>query len=380
MGNQFTRYNRNMYGRNVKKHVVHVRNPIQVAHHYYDNKLRVEQITLPDPGGAAVDSPTNPVWVAPEDGVIRAVKFHQLIAATANPAAATNDMDVTVSNGTGSLTIVTKNFVAAVDSTPTSLGTVSNVAFVKGDLIRVLIDQKGSCDIGTTMLTIEWSPQAEDHAGHVIFVAPQACTLKRVLFTPDSAKIEAAAATNDMVITVKNATGPVTIVAKTLVADVAVSTPTDLGTFTGSPALAADDKVTVDFTINGTAYLPSGTFQVEYYATPKTFTGKAIFKAREKCTVEKIQYVGEQTSAGVDGSNTAVIAVKNATDATTIVSKTYNASGPPAANTYADLGTLANADLDANDVLTLDETLGVTAFLGDHRIEIDYVLQDVEPS
>lgn len=80
-------------------------------------------------------------------------------------------------------------------------------------------------------------------------------------------------------------------------------------------------------------------------------------------TITKIGIVPKGASAGIDNSNTAVVAVADAA-ANSIVSKTYDtATQPPAASTYADLGTLTNATLTANEVVTVAVTQGATANL-----------------
>lgn len=77
-------------------------------------------------------------------------------------------------------------------------------------------------------------------------------------------------------------------------------------------------------------------------------------------------------AAGIDNSNTCVVAVAHAGG--TVATKTYNATATfPAANTADSLGAIANARVAAGDVLTLAVTNGTTADPGPFLIEIDYV-------
>ena len=102
----------------------------------------------------------------------------------------------------------------------------------------------------------------------------------------------------------------------------------------------------------------------------------AVFVApRGGCVIKKIGIVSQGTAAGILDADTCVIAVANATQsAAAIVSKTYNtAVQPPAANVYADLGTLANATLAGNDVMTLAVTQGATADLAASVLVVEYL-------
>jgi len=492
-----------MYGLNKKLHVHQVRNPLQVAKFRVtnpiktdtvavENRTRTEIVPLPDPGGAAVDMTTKTVWVAPEACVINQIKFWQMVAATADPAAAANDMDVTIRNATGPITLVTKNFVAAVDGDPTTLGTLANNTLAAGDLLQITIDQKGTCDISATCLQIEWTPRAqaytgrtiwkapeactirdvqvafgeaygaapanhtaflvqdataaavigtlttagsiaadtpttigtlttttmakdaemtlditlngsaanppdmlwmityspvaEDYTDRTIFVAPKACTLKRILWVGEGA-LAAAAGAGALDMTIKNATGPVTVVTKSFVANVAANTPTSLGAFTGSPALAADDEVTLDVTIGTAGLLPNGELQVEYYEGAKTFAGETIFTAAEKLAIDSISLTNHGTAVAAASPNDIVMAIKNPTGAAgggsvTLLTATYNnVTAPPAAETTSAMatilaGTLTNYYMDAGEKLTLDETLGILATIPDHDIEIWWHMRD----
>lgn len=87
------------------------------------------------------------------------------------------------------------------------------------------------------------------------------------------------------------------------------------------------------------------------------------------------RFLPQGASAGVDNSNTAVIALKDG-DGNTIVSKTYNtATQPPASGVTGDLGTISTTHgiLTAWEVVTLSVTQGATADLPSGMILIEYV-------
>ena len=123
---------------------------------------------------------------------------------------------------------------------------------------------------------------------------------------------------------------------------------------------------------NGGAYAGDlGTYQtnvdiiqIEDLAAGADIAARAEWAAPATgCVITKIGIIPKGSSAAIDNSNTAVIAVADAA-ANSIVSKTYNtATQPPAANVYGDLGTLSNATLTANEVVTVAVTQGATADL-----------------
>ena len=77
-------------------------------------------------------------------------------------------------------------------------------------------------------------------------------------------------------------------------------------------------------------------------------------------------------AAGIDNSNTCVVAL--ATDAGSVVSKTFHSTATfPAANGEADMGALGNTRAEPGYVMTLAVTNGATANPGPFLVEIDYV-------
>jgi len=76
--------------------------------------------------------------------------------------------------------------------------------------------------------------------------------------------------------------------------------------------------------------------------------------------------------AGIDASNTCVVALANAAGA--VASKTYNNTTVfPGANAQDSLGTITNPHCPKGDVLTLAVTNGTTADPGPFLVEVDYV-------
>lgn len=91
-------------------------------------------------------------------------------------------------------------------------------------------------------------------------------------------------------------------------------------------------------------------------------------------TISKASIVPEGSSAGVDDSNTAVIALKD-DSGNTIVSKTYNtANQPPASGVQGNLGTLDSTYkvLSAGEKLGLSVTQGSTANLPGFLLQLEF--------
>ncbi|MEK6674658.1 MAG: hypothetical protein AABZ47_03275 [Planctomycetota bacterium] len=83
--------------------------------------------------------------------------------------------------------------------------------------------------------------------------------------------------------------------------------------------------------------------------------------------------VNQATSpAGIDASNTCVVALANTAGA--VATETFDATPAfPAANTKASLGAITNPHCPAGDVVTLTVTTGTTADPGPFLVEVDYV-------
>lgn len=88
------------------------------------------------------------------------------------------------------------------------------------------------------------------------------------------------------------------------------------------------------------------------------------------------QIIMQGSTAGVDNSNTSVVAIE--VGATGIASKTYNTgTQPPASGAAGSLGTIANATRAAGDVITFSVTNGATADLPAFVLQITGTLAAV---
>ena len=90
-------------------------------------------------------------------------------------------------------------------------------------------------------------------------------------------------------------------------------------------------------------------------------------------TLNSIGILTQGSPAGVDDSNTVVIALKD--DAgNTVVSKTYNTATQPPSSDYADLGSLSASYkvLEAAEHLTLTVTQGATANMPAFDVVLEY--------
>ena len=88
-------------------------------------------------------------------------------------------------------------------------------------------------------------------------------------------------------------------------------------------------------------------------------------------TINSIGILTQGAPAGVDDSNTALIAIKDDA-ANVLVSKTYNTATQPPSSDYEDLGGISYASLNAGEHLTLSVTQGVTANLPAFILIIEY--------
>lgn len=122
------------------------------------------------------------------------------------------------------------------------------------------------------------------------------------------------------------------------------------------------DLVPISGTVGGLEYVL--TYQVEDLAAGADISNRTLFIAPVAYEVMAASIVGQAASAGIDGSNTCVIALKK-NNSGTIVTKTYNAVTTfPAQGTVDGLGTIAtdgSEDLASTNRITLDVTNGATA-------------------
>lgn len=112
---------------------------------------------------------------------------------------------------------------------------------------------------------------------------------------------------------------------------------------------------------------------VEDLSAGVDIAARAIHAFEKDGWVVSARVVNQATaSAGIDNSNTCVVALS--TGAGSVASKTFNASVAfPAANNSNDLGAVSNAHVSAGDVMTLAVTNGATADPGPFVVEVDYV-------
>lgn len=119
---------------------------------------------------------------------------------------------------------------------------------------------------------------------------------------------------------------------------------------------------------------------IENLAAGADIAARACFMAPlPGCTLTNIGIIPQGSSAAIDDSNTAVIAIATAAgDA--IVTKTYNtATQPPAANVHGTLGSLSSTYkvLTAHEVITIAVTQGSSADLPAFILNLEYVVANV---
>jgi len=117
--------------------------------------------------------------------------------------------------------------------------------------------------------------------------------------------------------------------------------------------------------------------EVEDLAAGGDISARPVFVSPRGAMLISAGILTKGAPAGVDDSNTAVIALKDDA-ANTIVSKTYNTGTQPPTNDYADLGTLSETHktLAATEHVTLTVTCGTTADLPAFSIVLRYVVED----
>ncbi|MBI4716587.1 MAG: hypothetical protein HY763_02190 [Planctomycetes bacterium] len=163
----------------------------------------------------------------------------------------------------------------------------------------------------------------------------------------------------------------------------------------GRPVFASDDA-TLTFAAVGNSYVgivqdfvstgniilridPEGalvktvTHAVENLSAGADIAARAIHSFTHDAWIVAARVVNQATAAaGIDGSNTCVVAV--AIDAGTVASETFDGTPAfPAANAVASLGAITNPHAAKGDVLTLAVTNGTTADPGPFLVEVDYV-------
>ena len=113
--------------------------------------------------------------------------------------------------------------------------------------------------------------------------------------------------------------------------------------------------------------------RIENLAAGGDISARAEFINPTACTLVSAGIELHGATAGIDGSNTAVVAVADLAG-NSIVSKTYGAT-PPEDNKLNDLGTLSSTHkvLTANEAVTLAVTQGTTADLPSFDLVLTYI-------
>ena len=111
--------------------------------------------------------------------------------------------------------------------------------------------------------------------------------------------------------------------------------------------------------------------RIEDLSAGSDISNRPIFVNPKAVTLNSIGILTEGAPAGIDDSNTVVIAIKDDA-ANSIVSKTYNTGTQPPDTDYEDLGTLLNQSLSAGEHVTLSVTQGTTANMPAFSIVIEY--------
>ena len=128
-------------------------------------------------------------------------------------------------------------------------------------------------------------------------------------------------------------------------------------------------------TVRGGAGPAIFNYKVENLAAAADITERAFFQAPVALTVEdSVKALQEAASAGIDGSNTAVITLRNITEAVDVAVVTLTADVSANAATALTL-TVANADIAALDILGIVVTQGTTADLASFVLQFAYRAQ-----
>ncbi len=116
-------------------------------------------------------------------------------------------------------------------------------------------------------------------------------------------------------------------------------------------------------------------YEMENLAAGADIAARPVFCApAEGAEITKLGWVPQGSSAGVDNSNPAVLAITDKA-ANSIASVTYNTgTQPPADGVYGSLGTLStHAVLTGNEAVLLAVTQGATADLPGGLVVIEWV-------
>lgn len=109
--------------------------------------------------------------------------------------------------------------------------------------------------------------------------------------------------------------------------------------------------------------------EIENLAAGADISTRAFFRVPQACVVTSAYLVNKETaSTGVDGSNTLVVLLANATGPATIA--TLTKTSDVTANSATSLGSLTNTSLAAGDIVTVAVTDGATADPGPFVVEV----------
>ena len=112
---------------------------------------------------------------------------------------------------------------------------------------------------------------------------------------------------------------------------------------------------------------------VENLGAGADITARAFWSPDRACYIKDIRIIWQAATVGVDGSNTLVVDVANATQSGVVIG-TVSRTATNTANTSTSLTlTAANCDVAANDVITFAVTQGASADAGIFRIQVTYL-------
>jgi hypothetical protein len=153
----------------------------------------------------------------------------------------------------------------------------------------------------------------------------------------------------------------------------------DLGVTSSAAELNLLDGVTETMKQLNNASKRVSVYQVEDLAAGGDIATRAIMivPTGKKATITDVKVISQGTAAGIDDSNTCVIAVTSNTDS--IVSKTYNTSVTfPADGAAESLGSLnaTNKVMAAGKYLKFAVTNGATANTPLFALQVEYTYED----
>jgi len=139
-------------------------------------------------------------------------------------------------------------------------------------------------------------------------------------------------------------------------------------------ALAADTTVRVLLAPEATSPIRTVSIAIEDLAAGADFTARPLFNPPWPCQLVRAGILTLGAPAGVDDSNTAVIALTDGAG-NSIVSKTYNTAAQPPSGAYGSLGALdaTNSLLTADELVKIAVTQGTTANLPGFFVVLDYM-------